>query len=44
MKVTEVRTDFLRTGRTLLRIFTDEGVGTMVTPSMQRTPAKAPVS
>jgi D-arabinonate dehydratase/D-galactarolactone cycloisomerase len=26
MKVTEVRTDFLRTGRTLLRIFTDEGL------------------
>ena len=26
MQITEVRTDFLRTGRTLLRIFTDEGV------------------
>ncbi len=26
MKITEVRADFLRTGRTLLRIFTDEGI------------------
>jgi D-arabinonate dehydratase/D-galactarolactone cycloisomerase len=26
MKITDVRTDFLRTGRTLLRIFTDEGL------------------
>src|SRR6185369_14757738 len=26
MKITDVRADFLRTGRTLLRIFTDEGV------------------
>ena len=26
MKISEVRTDYLRTGRTLLRIFTDEGL------------------
>jgi L-alanine-DL-glutamate epimerase-like enolase superfamily enzyme len=26
MKITDVRADFLRTGRTLLRVFTDEGI------------------
>ena len=26
MKITDVRADFLKTGRTLLRIFTDDGL------------------